>query len=68
MCLSLHQVVLELMVLWGKCGKVIKIPFTIGVGMSGGNEWMYLEPFANGVGTVPFCYWSGDVILNQASL
>ena len=23
MCLSLHQVVLELMVLWGKCGKVI---------------------------------------------
>jgi len=31
--ISPQQVVLELMLVWGKCGKIIKVPFAVGVGM-----------------------------------
>ena len=73
MCLSPHQVLLELMVLWGKGDKVINsgvvqrwLVYQDFFHSWSWNEWMYLEPFTNGVGMVPFSYWSGDVILNQA--
>lgn len=73
-CLSPHQVVLESMVLWGKGGKVINrglVQKWLGYQDSfhnwSGNKWMYLEPFANGVGMGPFRYWSKDVTLTQAS-
>ena len=38
------------MVVWGKGGKIIEIPFVIGARM----ECMYLKPFANGAGQIPF--------------
>ena len=62
-CLSLQQVVLELMVVWGKCGMVIEIPFAVWAGTG----CVYLKPFRKWSRVGPFHSWSEDSILHQAS-
>ena len=51
------------MVVWGKCGKVIEVPFAVGAGM----RYVYLKPFYKWSRLGPFCSWSGDGILHQVS-
>ena len=62
-CLSPQQVVSELMVVWGKGGKVNKVPFVV----RAGTGCVYLKPFLKWSRTSPFHSWSGDGILHQAS-
>ena len=45
------------MAVWGKRGKVNEIPFAVGAG----TKCVYLNPFANGVGRVPFTVGVGTV-------
>ena len=45
------------MVVWGKCVKVIEVPFAVGAGM----RYVYLKPFTNGAGWVPFAVGVGTV-------
>ena len=56
-CLSLQQVVSKPVVVWGKRGKVNEILFAVGAG----TKCVYLNPFANGVGRVPFTVGVGTV-------
>ena len=51
------------MVVWGKGGKVIKVPFAVGVRTG----CVYLKPFANRAGRVLFAIGAGIVYyLKQA--
>ena len=63
MCFSSQQVVSKPMVVWGKGGKVIEVPFAVRVGTG----CVYLKPFRKW-SKGPFCSKSGDGILHKASL